>query len=59
MNGYPTKEEAEQAEKIKSRLAELQEQAYREGWARGYERGFSAGVEACSNTKPKVALTDA
>jgi flagellar biosynthesis/type III secretory pathway protein FliH len=54
--------EQEQAQKLADNAQELinkmRDEAFRQGWARGYEKGFSAGVEAAGVAKPKVRLTD-
>lgn len=51
------------AQEVKKRTEEvvkrLQDAAFREGWAKGYEKGFIAGIEAMGASKPKVELTDA
>ena len=47
------------ASKAQTLVDKMKEDAYRQGWARGYERGFVAGVEAAGMSKPRVELTDA
>lgn len=45
--------------RTKEVIVKLNDIAFREGWAKGYEKGFAAGVEAMRDANPKVALTDA
>ena len=47
------------ADKAKVLVDKIRDDAYKAGWARGYELGFVAGVQAQQGIAPKVTLTDA
>jgi len=49
-------DEKKAVERCNALIAAMREEAFRFGWAKGFEKGFAQGVEAALGSKPRISL---